>query len=171
MSYKDSMLSSEELILELESIFIQSGFLITSLSRSLNNNFTKFELSKNKVEYCIYANIRNIGSAYLPNKPFIMRRQVGKMNFNEIPENTTNTVSMLLAIGIIENKKVLACWNPFYFVGHSTNRSCYVLQSSLEEAVLNGFYDGVDCKTPVLVCSKNNFGQLLKVYLERNTID
>ncbi|WP_373435119.1 hypothetical protein, partial [Metamycoplasma equirhinis] len=66
---------------------------------------------------------------------------------------------------------VLACWNPFYFVGHSTNRSCYVLQNSLETARSNGFYDGVDCKIPVLVCSTKMFEQLLNVYLERNAVD
>ena len=170
MSNKDNMLSSKELVLEVENIFIQSGFIISSFL-DLKNGFVRFQLSKNGVEYIINTNIRNVGSAYLPNKPYIMRRQVGKMNLDDIPDNTGRTASMLLAIASVDGERVLACWNPFYFVGHSTNRSCYVLQNSLETACSNGFYDGVDCKTPVLVCSTKMFEQLLNVYLERNAVD
>lgn len=170
MANKENMFSSKELILQVENIFVKSGYLILSYS-DLNNGFLKFVLLKNNIEYVVCANVRNIGSAYLPNKPYIMRRQVGKMNLDEIPGNVKTNVSMLLAIGTVESNSVLACWNPFYFVGHATNRSCYVLQSSLEKAQSEGFYDGVDCKTPVLVCSSNNFEQLLNVYIERNMVD
>ena len=170
MGNNDSMLSSKELLLEVENIFIQSGFLITSVS-NLKNGFFRFEINKNGVGYIINSNIRNVGSAYLPNKPFIMRRQVGKMNLDDIPVNAGKTVSMLLAIATVDGERVLACWNPFYFVSHSTNRSCYVLENSLEIARSYGFYDGIDCKTPVLICSNKMFEQLLNVYLERNTVD
>ena len=65
MSNKDNMLSSKELVLEVENIFIQSGFIISSFL-DLKNGFVRFQLSKNGVEYIINTNIRNVGSAYLP---------------------------------------------------------------------------------------------------------
>jgi len=170
MSNKENMLSSKELVLEVENIFVQSGFIINSFC-DLKNGFLRFELNKNGVEYIINTNVRNVGSAYLPNKPYIMRRQVGKMNLDDIPVNSGKTVSMLLAIATVNDERVLVCWNPFYYVGHSTNRSCYVLQNSLEAAQSHGFYDGIDCKTPVLVCSNKKFERLLSVYLERNVVD
>lgn len=170
MDKEENILSSKELLLVMEKILISSGFIIYSVLKG-NNNFIEFNIEKNNKKYRIFANIRNIGSAYLPKKPYIMRRQVSKMLIDEIPLNRGNNLSMLLAIKKVENQYILACWNPFYFVGHSKNRSCYVLQQSLENAYLNGLYQGIDCKTPVLVCSEKNMEQLIEVYIERNSVD
>lgn len=169
MFNKESMLSPKELVLAVERVFINSGFTVKSFDY-MENGFIEFNLLKNE-SFIISVNVRNIGSAYLPNKPYILRRQVGKMIFESIPDNGRTKLSMLLGVGNKNNRLLLACWNPFYFIGHSTNRSCYVLESSLDEAYEKGFYDGVDCKTPVLVCSENNFEKLLHIYIERNAVE
>jgi hypothetical protein len=169
MNPKSTVLSSKELTLVLQEIINKSGFIITSFSQN-ENGFNQIGI-KNKHDFNLNVNIRNIASAYLPNKPHIKRRQVGKMHFDTIPINQQKQLSMLLGVGRVNDRYVLACWNPFYFLDHSTNRSCYVLQESLEFANENGLYDGIDCKTPVLVCSENGFEKLIKVYLERNVLD
>ena len=115
-------------------------------------------------------NIRNIGSAYLPKKPYILRRQVGKLSFDDLPSNNKKSLSMLIGVANKDNEILLACWNPFYFIGHSTNCSCYVLENSLDKAKNIGLYVGEDCKTPVLVCS-SHFNEMLNVYIERNMMD
>lgn len=163
-------LSSSELVLIFQRVLVESGFLIISYESKINS-FGTMKLKYNSKEFVINFNIRNIGSAYLPNKPNIMRRQVGKLESEDIPINSQIQVSMLLGLKVLDNTYILTCWNPFYFVGHKTNRSCYVLKESLQEAKENGFYDGVDCNTPVLACSTKEFSQLLSAYIERNSVD
>lgn len=173
MKKSEQMMSSHELLLSFEKALVFSEILINSVNNckgELKNFYLVNVTFKNK-KMNLYVNLRNIGSAYLPNKPHILRRQVGKLSFNDLPLNNSSSLSMLLGVTYIDEKMVLACWNPFYFVGHSTNRSCYVLEGSLEKAKNIGLYVGEDCKTPVLVCSDSCFGKMLDVYIERNMVD
>lgn len=173
MSFDESALSSNELLLRLENFLVNGGYLILGLKFCDGNlkSFIKIDIKKNTNEIHLFVNIRNISSAYLPNKPYIKRRQVGKLILEEIPKNENNSLTMLLGVAKIGDSFVLACWNPFYFVGHATNRSCYVLEDSMTTAICEGLYDGVDCKTPVLVCSENRFSDLLEIYKERNVVE
>lgn len=170
MLTKNKSLTSTELLKRLQEIFKKSGFAIISCGIRINN-FTKFKILKNNQEYLINVNIRNITSAYLPNKPDLMRRQVNKLNFNDITDNTTNSATMLLGLWDTNGNEVLAAWNPFLFIHHEKNRSCYVLKESLNKASQYGFYQGKDSGTNILVCSENNFEKLLSVYLETYKAD
>ena len=170
MTDKINVLSSKDLILAIEKIIVCSGFTIKQFEFK-KNGFSAFTISQDNEQIELSINIGNIGSSYLPNKPYILRRQVRKMTFEEIPDNKRNEISMLIGITKISDKFIIACWNPFYFIGHSTNRSCYILNDSLMIAYLKGIYDGIDCKTPVLACSEENFGKLLKIYIGRYAVD
>ena len=173
MKKSEQMMSSQELLLSFEKALVSSEILINSVENckdELKNFYLVNVTFKNK-KISLYVNLRNIGSAYLPNKPYILRRQVGKLSFDDLPLNSSTSLSMLLGITFIDHMMILACWNPFYFVGHSTNRSCYVLENSLEKAKNIGLYVGEDCKTPVLVCSDCHFGEMLDIYIERNMVE
>ena len=173
MKKSENMMSTHELLLSLEKVLVSSSVLIRSVKNCENElkNFYLISVEINNQLIDLYVNIRNIGSAYLPNKPYILRRQVGKLSFDDLPPNSKKSLSMLIGITNIDSEIILACWNPFYFIGHSTNRSCYVLENSLDKAKNIGLYVGEDCKTPVLVCSSSNFTEMLNVYIERNLID
>ncbi len=164
---------STELLLSFEKVLVSSGILINSVEKhkeGLKNFYLVRVIFKNE-QMNLYVNLSNIGSAYLPNKPYILRRQVGKLIFNDLPVNKNTSLTLLIGITYVNDEIVVACWNPFYFVGHSTNRSCYILESSIEKANCAGLYVGDDCKTPVFVCSSSHFSELLDVYIERNLVD
>ena len=169
----NKMLTSGDLILALKKSLITSGFSVESIYQCDGDlkTFHKLEISFNNDKMTLFINVRNIGSAYIPKKPYIKRRQVGKLLLEKIPPNTKNSLSMLIGIIRVDNIFVYACWNPFYFIGHSTNRSCYVLDSSIEYALQNGVYDGEDCKTPVLVFTEPNFNNIINIYLNRSVVD
>lgn len=167
------VMNSHELVLSLEKILISSNVLIRSIEncdKELKNFYLLKSVHNNK-DISIYINVRNIGSAYLPNKPYIFRRQVGKLSFDDLPLNSENCISILAGITLFKGKLILVCWNPFYFVGHSTNRSCYVLEKSIERAMNFGLYVGEDCKTPVFICDENHFIEMIDIYMERNMVD
>ncbi len=173
MKKYECMMNHKELLLTFEKTLVSSGILINSIEKcedSIKNFYQVKIIFKNK-QLNLFVDLRNISSAYLPNKPYILRRQVGKLEFDAIPINDENSLSMLIGITCIDDKIILVCWNPFYFIGHSTNRSCYVLESSLEEAKQFGLYDGNDCRTPVLVCLDSCFDKMLDIYVERNVVD
>lgn len=166
-------LSSKELFIYIQKAIVSSGFLIDHYEKCSNELkiFHILKISTSEKKFTLYINVRNIGSAYLPNKPFIKRRQVGKLNLEDIPVNKGNTLSMLLGVTFVDERPIFACWNPFYFIGHNTNRSCYVLDSSLDYALKNGLYDGGDCKTPVIVFSEASFSKMLDIYIKRSVVD
>lgn len=170
---REDTLSKFELLNLFQNFVSKSKFLIIEfkdLKDSLNNFYSLIIEKENYFTELIF-NIRNIGDAYLPNKPQIKRRQVGKLDFDKLPLNEKKKISLLVGIKLINNEPVLVCWNPFFFVGHQTNRSCYVLESTMNKGLQLGFYTSEDCKTKVYVCNENNFDKLLSYYIEENTID
>lgn len=173
MQNSKKLMNSHELLLSLEKHLILSNILIRSVTDCKNElkNFYLLDIVVKNQNIKLYVNIRSIGSAYLPNKPYILRRQVGKLLFDHLPQNSKKTFSMLIGVAEKDGETLLVCWNPFYFIGHKTNRSCYVLEGSLETAKNIGLYVGEDCKTPVLICSCRNFEKMLNVYIERNLVD
>lgn len=169
----ENTLSKFNLLVLFEQLISKSGFLLVNY-KDINDkleNFHSLVIEKDKRRFEIIFNIRNISDAYLPNRPEIKRRQVGKLVFDELPSNQKNRAVMLLGLKIINSEPVLVCWNPFYFVGHATNRSCYVAQSSMEKALQCGLYVGEDCKTRVYACFGSNFNRLLKLFVEENALE
>lgn len=164
-------LVKKDLLLYFENVLISSGFIINYADFDKELNFYLIKLSRDKKEYQLYINLSNINDAYIPNKPYIKRRQVGVMDLNLIPKNAGNQCSMLCGLKIFDDDVIVCAWNPFYFTNHSKNRSCYVLESSIESALKNGYYFGVDCKNNVYLCNKTSFSSLLDEYLNKNRID
>lgn len=164
-------LSKNDLLLCFEDILISSGYVIYGLEADKNTNFYKFNINKDKKEFNLYINISNINDAYIPNKPFIKRRQIGVLGLESIPQNTGNQFSMLCGIKAENDSIVLCVWNPFYFTNHTKNRSCYVVSDSIDDALKNGVHFGVDCKNNVYLCDKFNFEKLFDEYILKNRID
>lgn len=169
----EDTISKQDLLLFFEQTLVLSGFFIEETEGLKNElrNFYSFKVKNQSSQFVISANISNISDAYLPNKPFIKRRQVGHLVFETLPKNTKDKVSLLVGIKKIEDEFVLVCWNPFYFVGHSTNRSCYVNESTLEKTLRIGFYVGDDCGTKLYACTRNHFAELLDLFITENAID
>ena len=169
----DRVKYKNELLLIFESFLVNSGFLILEMIdiKKETPNFHKFVIKTNNKNFTVNIDIRNIGDAYLPDKPHVKRRQVGKLSFEQIPKNKNDTVSMLVGIKQIDKDFVMACWNPFLFLSHITNRSCYLLEESMEQALNSGVYIGKDCGTPVYICSIDHFDQLLDIYINNNSIE
>ncbi len=164
--------SKNELLLFVQKTIVNSGFIINSFEECDEpKSFVKVTIEKGEKKYTLYINVGNIRPAYLPNKPFIKRRQVGKLSLDQIPANTPKSLSMLIGICVIDDYPVFACWNPFYFIGHSTNRSCYVIDSSLSSAISCGVYVGDDCRTPLICFTESHFDEMLDIYLEKSVVD
>lgn len=166
----EKSIPKNDLIRLFEKALIDSGYII-QLFEKCENGFVKFVILKEKIAYSLHVNIRNISSAYLPKKPDIFRRQVSKLDLDEIPMNTKYNASMLIGVYSCDNEYLVTCWNPFHFSCHETNRSCYVLKNSFDNAKMDGFYYGNDCSTPVWICSITHFSQLLEDYITRNSIE
>lgn len=166
-------ISRPNLLVYFQQVLTKSGFLVTNFKdlKGTLDNFYSFVVEKGGKKIELSFNIRNISNAYLPNKPDIKRRQVGKLSFEDLPLNRKDCLIMLLGLKLISGELVLVCWNPFYFVGHATNRSCYVLKSTMEKALQCGFFEREDCKTKVYACSSSNFGELLNHYIEENVVE
>ncbi len=164
-------LSKNDLLLCFEDVLISSGFVIYNLEMDKNTNFYKFVVNKNKKEFVLFVNISNINEAYIPNKPFIKRRQIGALVLDNIPQNTGNQFSMLCGIKKVDEEIVLCVWNPFYFTNHTKNRSCYVVSDSIYDALKNGIHFGIDCKNTVYLCNRISFEKLFDEYILKNRID
>ena len=169
----EDTISKQDLLLFFEQTLVLSGFFVeeTKDLKSELGSFFLFRIKNNNSEFEITANISNISDAYLPNKPYIKRRQVGHLVFENLPKNTKTKVTLLIGIKRIEDQLVYVCWNPFYFVGHSTNRSCYVNEASLEKTARLGFYSGEDCGTKLYACTSNRFAELIDLFISENAID
>ncbi|TPI02369.1 hypothetical protein [Mycoplasma struthionis] len=112
--------SSAELLLIFQKFLTNSGFIIVSTEK-LNedlNNFYKIVVDDGVKKVTFYVNLRNISSAFIHNKPYILRRQVNKININSLPENKEDSVVLLIGIAEIVEEFVLVVWNAFYFIGH-----------------------------------------------------
>lgn len=169
----EDTLSKFDLLVLFEQLITKSGFIITNYKDIYEtlDNFHSLTVEKDKKQFELIFNIRNVSDAYLPNKPEIKRRQVGKLEFDSLPFNQKKRAVMLLGLKVYNGEPVLVCWNPFYFVGHATNRSCYVVESTMEKALQCGFYAGEDCRTRVYACSGSSFEKLLSLFIEENAVE
>lgn len=75
MKKSENMMSTHELLLSLEKVLVSSNVLIRSVKKCENKlkNFYLISVEINNQFIDLYVNIRNIGSAYLPNKPYILQ--------------------------------------------------------------------------------------------------
>lgn len=101
-------------------------------------------------------------------KPWVYRIQVRKLEGDEFPKNSSSSLSLLLGACFFEGKPVIVAWNPFRFLFHETNRSCYLrLEDLLQlEEEPDGFIVSYRSSEPVSLARKDSFGKLLSRLLE-----
>ena len=132
------------------------------------NGFVKFDIKNGKDVFSLHILPKNIVNSGWAEKPYIKRIQVMSFLGKNIPLNTKENSSLFLGIAFVNNEPIFAVWNPFAYVYHKTNRSCYVNVDSLALCSREGFIKTVDSKQVVLLCDKNHFGDLISYYHEEN---
>ena len=110
--------------------------------------------------------IKNIANSGWADKPYIKRIQVPSLLGKTIPKKGNDSISLFLGIAFVSGDPIFVAWNPFSYVYHKTNRSCYVLVQSLANAFQCGLFKTVDCKKEVVLCTQSNFGRLIEICLE-----
>ena len=140
-------------------------FDVNKITETINNSYlANMEIAKKIIN--IYP--KNIVNSGWSEKPYIKRIQVPSFLGKTIPLNNKEQCSLFLGIAFVNNKPIFAVWNPFTYVFHKTNRSCYVNVESLDICYHNGLYKTIDSKKEIILCDKDNFGQLLEIYFEEN---
>ena len=143
------------------------GWRIASRRQELH--FTQAQLAeKTGVSIPTISNIES--NKRIPSVSSLMRRQVAALDVGLLPQNKDGEVTVLLGVCEIDEKKVFAIWNAFYFVGHKTNRSCYVSAKDLLEASESGLAISSYSDTPVYVSTTERFAEALDKFIEVNCI-
>ena len=163
-------LSLKQRIDILKNFFVSSNLEIFEIN-NFSDEFLTFVTTLEGKKVSLNFLLKNVVNSGWANKPEIKRIQVKAISQENIPINTSNSCSLFAGIAFVNNEAVLAVWNPFMYVFHKTNRSCYVRVESLAIASRDGFLKTEDCKQEVLICDSKHFDSLLNVYLERNSIE
>lgn len=128
--------------------------------------FHKFEIIYNNRPFILNLYLKNVVNSGWSDKPFIKRIQVPSFLGKTIPANSKNSISLFLGIAFVCDEPVFVVWNPFSFVYHKTNRSCYVTVQTLAETYQAGLLKTIDSKKEIVGCDKNNFKRLLDICCE-----
>jgi len=151
----------------IKDFLLNSNIAVLSVSKK-DEYFYAFDIEVNGAKKIINIYPKNIVNSGWSEKPYIKRIQVPSFLGKTIPLNNKEQCSLFLGIAFVNNKPIFAVWNPFTYVFHKTNRSCYVNVESLDICYHNGLYKTIDSKKEIILCDKDNFGQLLEIYFEEN---
>ena len=162
---ENGSLDKKQRIDVVKSFFMASDFEIIDIKE--NAPFTCFSVRRAGRTLSLYLLLKNIVNSGWSNKPYIKRIQIMSLANVDVPHNSGNTYSILLGIGIVNGQPIVCVWNPFLFVFHKSNRSCYVLVKSLALCHHVGFYSTNDSGNDLLLSDKNNFGKLIFEYIDR----
>lgn len=166
------LINNSDLTLK-QRIDLIKDFLLRS-NIQLNNveeveyGFIKFNINLNGKNMSLHILPKNIVNSGWSDKPYIKRIQVMSFLGKNIPMNTRESVSMFLGIAFANEQPIFAVWNPFSYVYHKTNRSCYVNINSISLCFEEGFIKSIDSKQVVLLTDKSHFGDLINYYCEEN---
>ena len=163
----NSSLSLKQRIDLIKECLLRSDVELVNLSMA-DNNFVRFDIVCGKEKLSLHILPKNIVNSGWNDKPYIKRIQVMSFLDKRIPLNTKDNSSMFLGVAFVNNEPIFAVWNPFSYVFHKTNRSCYVEVESLALSSHQGFIKTIDSKQIVLLCDKEHFGDLIKYYNEEN---
>lgn len=163
----NSSLSLKQRIDLIKECLLRSDIGLKNFSEG-ENGFYRFDIAFGNESYSLRILSKNIVNSGWSEKPYIKRIQVPSFLGKEIPLNTMQNSSMFLGIAFVNNEPIIAVWNPFSYVFHKTNRSCYVNVKSLVLGFHESFIKTIDSKQIVLVCDKGHFGDLVKYYHEDN---
>ena len=112
--------------------------------------------------------LKSISGGGWKEKPWVYRIQVRKLEGDIFPKNSAYVLSLLLGLCLYDGEPVIASWNPFRFLFHETNRSCYLHYEDLLrlEEEPEGFYVSHRSAEPVSLARKDSFGKLLRHLLK-----
>ncbi len=116
--------------------------------------------------------LRTLGTGGWKDKPWIYRIQIGALEEGQLPRSGNGELSLLLGLFFLDGTLALAAWNPFMYVFHKTNRSCYLkeddIRSLAEEP--SGVIEGkVSYPAPILFRG-DSFGKFISVCLKRYSL-
>lgn len=151
-----------------QNVLTSNGYTIMSVSKL--DKFYNLKVFKDEREITFSINLSTIKNAFLPKDPTVKRRQIGHLEMCEIKTITKNVISLIIGIAKICDEYVFVCWNPFYFTGHKTNRSCYVTHESLVQMKFNNYYRVKYGNTPSYLFTQSGFELFIDKFIEENGI-
>lgn len=138
---------------------------------NFNDDFTSFTINLDGKKFKLNLLLKNVVNSGWADKPLIKRIQVKAMTQDQIPINTELSCSMFCGFSFVNDEPILSVWNPFMYVFHKTNRSCYVNCNTLALCARDGYIKSVDSNQEVLNCNKNNLKKLILEFINRNAIE
>lgn len=163
-------LSLKQRIDILKNFFVSSDLNIFEIN-NFSDDFITFVTEINAKKITLHFLLKNIVNSGWSDKPDIKRIQVKALTAESVPVNNHSTCSLFAGFAFVNGEPIMAVWNPFMYVFHKTNRSCYINVHSLALCARDGFLKTLDSNQEVLLCNKENLLNLLKTYVERNSIE
>lgn len=114
---------------------------------------------------------KNVVNSGWVEKPYIKRIQVTSFIGKQIEKNTDGSCSLFLGIAFANSKPIFIVWNPFLFVFHKTNRSCYVNVESIARCFHLGFLKTNDARKDVYLCDSKHFSELIERFIDDNSVE
>ena len=116
--------------------------------------------------------LRALGTGGWKDKPWIYRIQIGVLGEDALPRNGNGELSLLLGLFYLGSSLALAAWNPFMYVFHKTNRSCYLKEDdirSLSEEPC-GVIEGKASDPAPILTRGDSFGKFITECLKRYSL-
>ena len=170
ISVENSALSFKSRQDLLKMVFIKSGISVLD-GEFFDGTFMRYKLKLDNRLISLNILIKNIVNSGWIEKPYIKRIQIKSLLNVEVPKNTNESCTMLVGVALVNSKPILVVWNPFMYTYHNTNRSCYVNVESLAKCWRDGFLKTIDAKQNILLSDEENFGVLIKRYIDDNSIE
>ncbi len=107
--------------------------------------------------------LRSLGTGGWKEKPWIYRIQIGALKEGALPMARDGELSLLLGLFYLDGAPALAAWNPFMYVFHKTNRSCYLKEGDIRSLSEDpsGVYVGKETYPAPILCRGDSFGKFL----------
>ena len=167
---ENGQLSQKQRIDLVKSFLMESDIELIS-ETEMPNSFHGFSVRIIGKELKLSILTKNIVNSGWVEKPYIKRIQVTSFIGKQIEKNVDGSCSLFLGIAFANSKPIFIVWNPFLFVFHKTNRSCYVNVESIARCYHLGFLKTNDAKKEVYLCDSKHFCDLIKKFVEDNSVE
>lgn len=116
--------------------------------------------------------LRALGTGGWKDKPWIYRIQIGVLGEGALPRSGDGELSLLLGLFYLDGSLALAAWNPFMYVFHKTNRSCYLKEEDIQSLAKepSGVFVGKATYPTPILCREDSFRELLSECLKRYSL-
>ena len=138
--------------------------------KQLDNSFHRFNVCLDGKEFSLDLLLKNISNSGWSDKPLIKRIQVRALPVDEIEKNTVRGCSIFIGVAYANESPILVAWNPFMFLYHNTNRSCYIDVKLLASCQHEGFLKATSSNQKVILADTSHFLELIEEYRRQNTI-